>query len=84
MIDILLTPLSNWTNNDQTIVWFDFNELNKLEEWVSNILEKPFELHSVNSSKHMECVVTLDDDFIKKYNSIYDYYDLPKLTKTLI
>jgi hypothetical protein len=84
MIDILLTPLSNWTNNDQTIVWFDFNELNKLEEWVSNILEKPFELHSVNSSKHMECAVTLDDDFIKKYNSIYDYYDLPKLTKTLI
>ena len=84
MIDILLTPLSNWTNNDQTIIWFDFNELDKLEEWTSNILEKPFKLHSVNSSKHMECAVTLDDDFIKKYNSIYDYYDLPKLTKTLI
>jgi hypothetical protein len=84
MIDILLTPISLWTNNDPNIIWFDFNEMNKLEEWVANKIEKPFKLHSVNSSKHMECVITLDDNFIKKYDSIYDYYDFPKLNKTLI
>jgi len=84
MIDILLTPISNWTNNNPNIIWFDFNELNKLEDWVSKKLEKPFTLHSVNSSKHMECKITLNDDFIKKYNTVYDYYDFPKLQKTLI
>jgi len=84
MIDILLTPLSYWTNNDPNIIWFDFNEMDKLENWVSEKLDKPFKLHSVNSSKHMECNLVLDEEFIKRYNSIYDYYDFPKLQKTLI
>lgn len=84
IIDILLTPYSYWTNNDQNIIWFEFNELNKLEEWVSTTLEKPFTLHSVNSSKHIDSEIILNDDFIKKYNTIYDYYDLSKLEKTLI
>lgn len=84
MIDILLTPISNWTNNDQNILWFDFNELDKLEDWTSNILKKPFKIYSANSSKHMECDIILNDDFVKKYNDIYDYYDFPKLNKTLI
>lgn len=84
MIDILLTPLSFWTNNDKDIIWFDFDEMNKLEEWVSNILNKPFNLVPVNSSKHVECKISLDDEFIKKYNNIYDYYDLPKTEKTII
>ncbi len=84
MIDILLTPLPSWTNNDQNIIWFDFNEMSKLEDWVSNILGKPFKLESVNSSKHMECEIELNEDFIKKYNTIYDFYDLPKINKTLI
>ena len=84
MIDILLTPISCWTNNNQNIIWFEFDKLNKLEEWVSTTLEKPFILHSVNSSKHIDSKITLNDDFIRKYDSIYDYYDLPKLTKTII
>lgn len=84
MIDILLTPLSHWTNNNQNIIWFDFNEMNKLEEWVSETLGKPFKLYSVNSSKHMECKIILNDEFIEKYNNIYDYYDFPKLEKSLI
>ena len=84
MIDILLTPISHWTNNDPNIIWFDFNEMDKFENWVSNKLEKPFTLHSANSSKHMESKILLNDDFIKKYNTIYDYYDYPKLQKTLI
>lgn len=84
MIDILLTPLSFWTNNNQQIMWFDFNKMDEFEKWVSETLKKPFKLHPVNSSKHMECKITLNDDFIKKYDNIYDYYDLPKLEKSLI
>jgi vacuolar-type H+-ATPase subunit I/STV1 len=68
----------------KNIIWFEFDELNKLEEWVSTTLEKPFILHSVNSSKHIDSKITLNDDFIRKYDSIYDYYDLPKLNKTII
>jgi len=84
MVDILITPLSHWTNNDPNIIWFDIKEMDKLEKWVSNTLNKPFQIHSLNSSKHMECDIVFDDNFIKRYDSIYDYYDLPKLNKTLI
>ncbi len=84
MIDILLTPLSYWTNNDSNIIWFDFNKIGEIEEWVSKTLNRPFTLQSVNSSKHMGCEIVLNDDFVKKYNSIYDYYDFPKTNKTLI
>lgn len=84
MIDILLTPLSFWTNNDKDIIWFDFNEMGSLENWVSTTLGKPFKLESVNSSKHIDCKVIFDDEFIKRYNAIYDYYDLPKSEKSII
>ncbi len=84
MIDILLTPLSYWTNNNQNIIWFDFNEMDKFEGWVSKTLGKPFKPHSVNSSRHMECKIVLNDEFKEKYDSIYDYYDFPKLKKSLI
>ena len=70
MIDILLTPISNWTNNDPNIIWFDFNEMDKFENWVSEKLDKPFKLHSVNSSKHMECDLVLDEEFIKRYKGV--------------
>ena len=84
MVDILITPLSYWTNNDPNIIWFDFNDMSKLEEWVTQQLNKPFKLYSVNSSKHMDCNITLNEDFIKKYNAIYDYYDFTKTEKSLI
>jgi hypothetical protein len=84
IIDILITPASFWHNNDNNIIWFDINNLNEMAEWVSKTIGKPFELKKVNSSKHMDTDLVLNDAFIKKYNSIYDYYDLPKSTKTLI
>ena len=84
MIDILLTPLSYWTNNDPNIIWFDFNKMSELEGWVSDKIGRPFQLHSVNSSKHMECKIELDSDFIERYNRIYNYYDFPKSERTLI
>jgi hypothetical protein len=84
IIDILLTPISFWTNHNPNIVWFEFDKLNELNKWVSNIIERPFEMQKVNSSKHIECDIILDDTFIKKYNDIFDYYDLPKIKNTLI
>lgn len=84
IIDILITPSTYWHNNDPNIIWFDIKNLKPMEEWISNITKKPFQLKEVNSSKHMETNLKLDSNFIKKYNSIYDYYDLPKSVKTLI
>lgn len=84
IIDILITPSSYWHNNDSEIIWFDIKDLVPMSEWVSDITHKPFELKNVNSSKHIDCNLKLDNDFIDKYNSIYDYYDLPKSIKTLI
>lgn len=84
MIDILLTPISSWTNNDPNIIWFNFDEFEKLESWVSEKLGKPFKMHSANSSKNMECKIELDSHFIERYNRIYNYYDFPKSEKTLI
>lgn len=84
VIDLLITPSSYWHNNDSNIMWFDINNLKSMEDWVSNITNKSFKLKNVNSSKHIETNLLLDSEFIKKYNSIYDYYDLPKSVKTLI
>jgi len=84
IIAILLTPISHWTNNNPNIIWFEFNELHKLSEWVTNIIGKPFKIESLNSSKHIKCNIELNDDFIKKYDNIYNFYDIQKNNKTLI
>jgi hypothetical protein len=84
VIDLLITPSSYWHNNDPNVIWFDMKNLKVMEEWVSNITKKPFILSNVNSSKHMESKLELNSDFIERYNSIYDFYDLPKSIKTLI
>ena len=84
VIDLLITPSSYWHNNDPNIIWFDMKNLKVMEEWVSNIIQRPFALKNVNSSKHMEGNLELNSDFIERYNSIYDFYDLPKSIKTLI
>ena len=59
-------------------------KLNELEDWVSNKLKKPFKLEKLNSSKHIECNLKLTNNFIKKYNEIYDAYDFKKEIKTLL
>lgn len=84
ILDILITPKSVWHNNDKNIIWFNINEMDKLEDWVSNITEKEFKLKHVNSHSHIKTKIELNDNFKKKYDSIYDYYDLPKNNKTLI
>jgi len=84
LIDILLTPISFWTNHNPNIIWFEFDKLQDLDKWVSDKTKKPFKIQYVNSSKNIKTNLPLDDNFVVKYNSIYDYYDLHKTTKTLI
>jgi hypothetical protein len=84
MFGILIKPTSSWHNHDPKIKWFDFNKLNELEDWVSVKIGKPFKLEKSNSSVHFECNLKLNNSFKKKYESIYDYYDLPKQQKTII
>lgn len=84
MVNILITPTSQYHNNDPRIIWFDFKKLNELEQWVSDKLDVEFKLEQSNSSTHFTSNLKLDDVFIKKYNKIYDVYDIPKIGKTLI
>ncbi len=70
--------------NDPRIVWFDFNRLGKFEEWVSNILNQEFKLERVNTSKHIECELKFDDEFINHYDRIYSKYENSKKILTLL
>jgi hypothetical protein len=84
IIYILITPISEYHNHDPNIIWFDFDKLYELEEWVSNKLGKPFKLEKSNSSNHFKSNLILNDEFITRYNDIYDYYDIKKTAFTLI
>jgi hypothetical protein len=84
LLFILWQPTSLWHNNDSRILWFDFDELNKLEDWVSDKLNQKFILENSNSSKNINTDMYLNDKFITLYNSMYDRYDLQKNNKTFI
>jgi hypothetical protein len=84
IIDILITPTSYWHNHDKDIIWFDMKKLDLMEKWVSDKIGKPFILKQVNTSQHIECQLKLDENFKKRYNEVYDFYDLPKEKITLI
>ena len=84
MLYILITPISEYHKHDPKIIWFDFDKLYELENWVSNKLQKPFILEKSNGSQHFDCNLKLDENFVKLYDSIYDYYDSPKQIKTLL
>lgn len=84
MILILLKPYSYYHLHDPNIIWFDFDKLYELEEWVSKKLNMNFKLEKINSSKHYKSQLILDDKFIEKYDSIYKIYDENKNLKTLI
>jgi hypothetical protein len=84
ILSIALTPYSHYHNFDKRIIWFDFNELYKLENWVSNKLEIDFKLEKINSSQHFDCNIKLNENFYKKYNSVFDRFDLQKNNKTIM
>jgi len=84
MFVITFRPLSYWHNYDPTIKWFEFGKFDELEEWVSNKIGKPFKMEKSNGSQHFDCNLKLNDEFITRYNSIYDIYDIVKSNKTLL
>lgn len=85
LLSILYNPLSFWHDNNNGIIWFDINKTEELNEWVSIKIGKPFELNKINSSDKVESNLIYDEHFIKKYNNIYDYYDINyKKNNTLI
>jgi hypothetical protein len=81
---ILYTPKSIWHGDSKDIIWFNFDKLNEMEDWVSSKLERPFKLENFNTSQHVESNIKLNDYFKSKYNSIYDVHDIKKSNKTLI
>lgn len=83
ILKVLISPYSVWHNHDPNIIWFDFNELYKLEEWVSDKLNIDFKLMKLNSSNHFDSKLELNDEFKEKYDSIYLPYDKVKNVKTL-
>jgi hypothetical protein len=84
LIFILWQPTFRWHNNDKRIIWFDFNKLNEMEEWISNKIDKPFKLEKCNSTSMDIHDLPIDENFIEKYNMMYDRFDLLKDQKTII
>lgn len=83
-IRLVYTPPSMYHNHDDRIIWFDFNKLYELEEWVSNKLNIDFKLENTNTSKHINCNLKLDNTFIERYNHYYLKYELQKQQKTIL
>lgn len=83
ILHTFMTPYSVWHHHSPDIIWFDFNQLDKLEKWVSNKLDKDFKLVKLNSSKYFQSNLILNDEFREKYDSIYLPYDEIKNLKTL-
>lgn len=82
---LLYRPKEWYHRNNPNVIWFDFNDLTKLEEWVSNQLNSEFKLVNINSSIHLECNLSNDDKFKEKYNSLYGQkYEEYKKIKSLL
>jgi hypothetical protein len=84
MSSLLYKPPSYWHNFDKRIIWFDFNQLNELENWVSNKLDMDFKLKNINSSKKVISELKNDEYFRQKFDYIYSKYEIIKENKTMI
>jgi hypothetical protein len=78
------TPTSYYHQNHNKIIWFDFEKLYELEDWVSNKLNMDFKLEKINSSKHIKSNLKVTDNFIKKYDNIYNKFDTIKTNKSIL
>ena len=84
MLDILYTPVVELTNDNPNIIWFDIENLDELENWVSKKLNMDFKMEKINSSKHFDCAIEIDDEFKQKYDNLYKEFDERKINKTLL
>lgn len=83
-LPLLYVPTSYWHNFDKRIIWFDFDKLNELEDWVSNKLNMEFKLEDINSSKEVISELKNDMHFKERFDYIYSKYEIIKENKTLI
>lgn len=83
-IQLLYMPKSYFHNFDKRIIWFDFNKLNELEDWVSNKLNMEFKLEDINSSKEVISELKNDMHFKERFDYIYSKYEIIKENRTLI
>ena len=82
---LLFRPQEYYHNYNPNIIWFDFKELNKLEDWVSKQLGIDFKLVHINSSIGYECNLKDDAYFKEKFNKLYgSRLEEYKKIKTLI
>jgi hypothetical protein len=84
IFEILITPVSFYHHHNKNIIWFNFENLNEIENWVSTKINKPFKLENTNSSKDIECNLKLNEEFKNIYNITYDYFDIVKENNTII
>ena len=83
----MLKPISHWTEYESNILWFEFTDLSKLENWVSTQIGKDFKLERVNSSEHTKLnpKMVIDANFKDLYDKTYRNYDLDtKLNRSLL
>jgi hypothetical protein len=83
-LQLLYTPQIWYHNFDKRVIWFDFDKLNELEDWVSNKLNMDFKLENINSSKEIRCELKNDKYFKERFDYIYSKYETFKENKTLI
>jgi hypothetical protein len=84
MFEIGLTPTSFIHHHNKKIIWFDIEKLHELEEWVSIKLNSNFKLEKINSSNHIKSIFEINDEFIYKYDTVYNQFDLFKTETSLI
>jgi hypothetical protein len=68
---LLFKPKEWYHHNNPNIIWFDFNELNKLEDWVTNILNVDFKLVHINSATEWESNLKDDTYFRERFDKLY-------------
>lgn len=82
---LLFKPQEWYHNNDPNIIWFDFNELDKLEDWLTKTLGVDFKLVHINSSTEWESNLKDDEYFREKFNKLYgNRFEEFKKNKTLL
>lgn len=83
-IKLLFIPTSEYHNFDPSIIWFDFNKLHEMEEWVSKKLNINFKLLNINDTSKIECNLKLTDNLKKRYDKFFDKFDIAKVEKTFL
>lgn len=81
----ILVDNSNWTENADEIIYFNFeNELPNLEQWVSEKCDINFKLLHVNDTKKVDLTLIKNQRFIDFYNNELFPTTIKKTEKSLI